>query len=189
VSLFPAFNGSGVIPPFVGENPGQAGGSSPYKTDLATVANRLAANEERKTILKGLLRYRAALRAVGITAGFQLLDGSFTEDCENTRGRPPADLDLVTFAYLPVVPNEVLEFVAAHVELFDQAAVKAEYKCDAYFVDLAKDSRLVVEDTCYWYGLFSHQRETYLWKGMLKVALNADDALVSAMLEGEVVGG
>jgi hypothetical protein len=32
----------------------------------------------------------------------------------------------------------------------------------------------VVDDTRYWLGLFSHQRDTLLWKGILKVAM-ADD--------------
>lgn len=187
--MFPSFNASGVIPPFHGDDPSQRGGGSPYKTDLATVAERLAQNQERKEIFKGLLRYRAALRAVGVSAGFQLLDGSFTEDCESTRGRPPSDIDLVTFAFLPVLPDEVSAFVTANQTLFVPELIKEQYKCDAYFVDLAKDSRLVVDDTLYWYGLFSHQRETYLWKGMLRVPLIADDDLVATMLEGEVHDG
>ena len=186
--MFPRFSASGVIPPFQGNDPTQRGGS-PYKTDLLTVASRLAQSDERKEILKGLLRYRAALSAIGINAGFQLVDGSFTEDCENNRGRSPSDVDLVTFAYLPVPPSEVGDFVSAYQTLFDPILVKREYKCDAFFVDLAKDSRLVVDDTLYWYGLFSHQRETYLWKGMLKIPLVADDALVWTMFEGEVHGG
>ena len=27
----------------------------------------------------------------------------------------------------------------------------------------------------YWYGLFSHQRETFLWKGLLRIELMSDD--------------
>jgi hypothetical protein len=186
--LFPPFNASGVIPPFFGDDPTSRSGS-PYKTDLATISARLAQTDHRKEIFRGLLRYRAALRAVGIAVGFQLLDGSFTENCESNRGRAPSDVDLVTFSYLPVLPHEVADFAQQHQALFDHDMVKEEYKCDAFFVDLAKDARLVVEDTMYWYGLFSHQRETFLWKGMLRVPLNADDAIAMAALEGEVQSG
>jgi hypothetical protein len=133
-------------------------------------------------LIQGLLNYRAALRAVGITSGFQILDGSFTEDCESTRGRPPSDIDLATFAYLPVGPVETLNFMNENITLFSPAAAKATYSCDAYFVDLAKDSRLIVEDTFYWYGLFSHQKETYTWKGVLRIPLMSDDVAAQILL-------
>jgi hypothetical protein len=63
-------------------------GGSPYVTDLCTVVNTLGTTAERRALISGLLDYREALRAVGVTSGFQLLDGSFTEECEKLRGRP-----------------------------------------------------------------------------------------------------
>lgn len=185
--LIPAFNASGVIPPFVA-SPTNRGGS-PYGTDLQEIASVLVNTEERKEIFVGLLEYRKALRSIGVTTGFQLIDGSFTENCEKIRGRSPKDVDLVTFAYLPVTGPEVRTFFEKNIELFDQDALKEKYKCDAYFVDLAKDSRIVVEDTMYWYGLFSHQRETNLWKGMLKVSLIDADDNIRKTLEGEATNG
>ena len=185
--MFPLFNASGVLPPYMGSDPGIPAASAPYKTDLITIASRLVTSNERRDILLGFLEYRSELKKVGISVGFQLLDGSFTENCEMTRGRPPKDLDLVTFAYLPVSPNEITQFLSDHKHLFDHDSIKNQYKCDAFFVDLSKDSRLIVDETIYWSGLFSHQRDTFLWKGTLQVPLNSDnDDKVVAMLNREV---
>ena len=173
--MFPDFNHSGVIPPFATDPANRDG--APYETDLITVVNRLGTTAPRRALLYGLLDYRAALRAAGVTAGFQILDGSFTENCEQLRGVPPGDIDVVTFAHLPVATQaQIAQFAEQHAALFDQELVKEEYMCDAYFVDLGKNAQLVVEDTFYWYGLFSHQKNTYTWKGTLRVPLIADDA-------------
>ena len=75
---------------------------SPYTVSLSEVIKRHATSEARVRILTGLLDFRADLRAVGINDGLQWLDGSFVEDVEGIRGRAPADMDLVTFAHLPV---------------------------------------------------------------------------------------
>jgi len=187
IKLIPAFNASGVIPPYVA-SPTNRGGS-PYGTDLQEIANVLVNTDKRKEIFVGLLEYRKALRSIGVTTGFQLIDGSFTENCEKVRGRSPKDIDLVTFAYLPVTGPDIHTFIQKNIELFDQDFLKEKYKCDAYFVDLAKDSRIVVEDTMYWYGLFSHQRESNLWKGMLKISLVDSDDDIRKNLEGEPANG
>lgn len=187
--MFPPFNASGVLPPYVGNDPGVPAACSPYKTDLLTVAQRFANSSERADILSGFIDYRAELKKAGISAGFQILDGSFIEDCELSRGRPPGDLDLVTFAYLPVPPHELPQYVQDHRNLFDRESTKRLYKCDAFFVDLAKDSRLIVADTIYWGGLFSHQRDTFMWKGMLQISLDTNkDVDVVATLNREVQG-
>lgn len=171
--MFPPFNLSGVIPPFK-TTPTDPDGS-PYRTDLCTLVEQLGTSDERRRILAGLLGYRAALRTLGVTAGFQLIDGSFTEDCERQRGRPPSDIDLVTYAYLPVPPSAVPGFLTAYPNLFQPSLSKHWFHCDAYFVDLAKSAELVLDDTFYWYGLFSHQKITATWKGMLRIPLLADD--------------
>ncbi|NMG16636.1 DUF6932 family protein [Aromatoleum bremense] len=74
------------------------------------------------------------------------------------------------------------DFVRATPEIFDPRATKRRYLCDAYLVDLDRRSEMLVEDTKYWFGLFSHQRETSLWKGMLQVPLCADDDRASELL-------
>lgn len=184
--MFPGFNHSGVIPPFRSDPTTRDG--SPYLTDLCSLVTQLGTTPERKALISGLLDYRTALRVAGITSGFQLLDGSFTEDCEAQRGRPPSDIDLVTYAYLPVSPTQVPTFMTANLNLFAPLQVKAQFGCDAYFVDMAKSSELVVDDTFYWYGLFSHQKITATWKGVLRIPLVADDVAAQAALLGAANG-
>ena len=181
--MLPKFNASGVLPPFLGDTPADLSSASPYRASMAEFVERFGHTPERRSILRKLLAYRQALRDVGIVTGFQLFDGSFVEDCEALRGRPPKDLDVVTFSHLPVAPNEVPYFLDKNIHLFSVEAVKEVYRCDSYFVDLSKDARLVVADTVYWYGLFSHQRDTYMWKGLTQVSLLGNDAEAAAVLD------
>jgi hypothetical protein len=133
--------------------------------------------------LKGLLDYRAALKKIGVSTGFQLLDGSFVEDVENIRSRPPGDIDVVTFAQ-PASTDKTAwsQLVAQNRDLFSPTLAKAKYKCDAYFIDLSKPAETLVEDTAYFFNLFSHQKNTHTWKGMVKVPLVSDDAIVHDLL-------
>jgi hypothetical protein len=145
---------------------------------MGELVARFGGSPERKAILMGLLAYRQTLRDRGLHEGFQWIDGSFVENVEVGRGRPPADVDVVTFARRPAAMKDDAPwrtFVMGSPELFDPRVTKKRYLCDAYFVDLDKRSEIVVEDTRYWFGLFSHQRDTSLWKGMLKVPLCSDD--------------
>lgn len=179
--MFPGFNPSGVIPPFIASPVNQDG--APYETNLTAIVYQLGTTPERRALLQGLLDFRAALRNAGITAGFQILNGSFTENCEQLRGVPPGDIDVVTFAHVPAATQAQLqEFLTEHGQLFDPPQVKEQFRCDAYFVDLGKNAQLIVEDTFYWYGLFSHQKTTFTWKGTLRVPLMADDVVARQLL-------
>lgn len=182
-NVIPTFTASGALPPFVGDDATERAQCSPYRAELSHVRAAFAHTREREALLRGLLDYRAALRAAGITQGFQLIDGSFTEDCENVRGRPPSDIDLVTFGTLPVPVHERSRFLAANMPLFNPENTKQAYSCDAYFVDLQKPSHLLVADTTYWFGLFSHQRVTALWKGLIQVPLVSDDDAVRLAMD------
>jgi hypothetical protein len=155
---------------------------------VSELSTAFASTPERKVLLTGLLAYREALRTAGVTSGFQLIDGSFTEDCEGRRGRPPGDIDVITLADLPVGRPDVTAFMQANLALFSTAQAKATYKCDAYFIDLGKASRLIAEDTMYLFGLFSHQRVTALWKGMVKIPLISDDDVVQAAMTAVAAG-
>lgn len=182
-TMIPHMNASSVLPPFVGEAPHLRATTSPYEVAISDVVTRFGSSLERVALLRGLLSYRSGLRAIGVIDGWQWLDGSFVEDVEATRNRPPSDVDLVTFSRVPCDPMAKQQFVIENRDLFDPARTKAVHKCDAFFVDLDKKSELLVDDTRYWFGLFSHQRETFLWKGMLKVAVQSDDAAALAMLD------
>jgi len=74
------------------------------------------------------------------------------------------------------------EFANKNVELFNPMMAKAKYKCDAYYIDLNKTSHLLVQDASYFNGLFSHQRDTGVWKGMLRIDLISDDPTARMML-------
>lgn len=188
--MIPQFNQSGILPPFLLESgPTSFADTSPYKTSLVDFVSRFATSVERKKILQGFLAYRIALKKVGITSGFQWIDGSFTENIEKTAGRPPSDIDLVTFAHRPEKYRSLGDWkalVSANDDLFYPADSKSKYFCDAYFVDFDIPPMLIVKRTSYWFGLFSHKRESYMWKGMLEIDLseNEDEVLVH-LLDGE----
>jgi len=183
MSLIPEFNASGVLPPFVGENPTAYGGVSPYVCHMTELMARFAHTPERHEMFRGLLGYRRALTTAGIVQGYQFVDGSFVEDCEQIRGRAPADIDLITFAYLPAsTAEEKRAMITAHPSIFDPDAAKDAHKCHAFFQDLVIPGHALVKPTCYWFGLFSHQRVTNLWKGMLVVPLQSDDEAVARSL-------
>lgn len=187
--MIPNHTHDGVLPPFIpGASPSDHGAVAPYRIELADFAERFAGTADRRAILSGLIAYRTALRAVGITSGFQWLDGSFVEDCEAIRGRAPKDIDLITFSFRPKAYADTAawrELVHSRPDLFDPETTKAIYKCDAYFVDLGVHPVHVVAQTRYWFGLFSHQRDTYLWKGMIEVPFTENDNDVESLLRQE----
>lgn len=96
----PEWNEHGVLPP-VGDADPTSRIRSPYRVSLSEVVLRFGTTEERRAILDGLLRYRAALHAIGLVQSFQWLDGSFLESIEQLESRPPNDVDVVTFIRLP----------------------------------------------------------------------------------------
>lgn len=179
----PAFNIDGVMPPYVGpDGPGGAPEDmSPYVVTSAEVVTTLGTSAIRRTILRGWLYHRAALRAVGFVRGFQWLDGSFVEDKE------PQDLDVVSFTRRPngiSDPGALLRLLQANVNIFQRPLVKAAFHVDFFPIDLDGSPEGVVNLTRYWLGLFSHRRVDDLWKGMLQVRLedmNDDKAALNLL--------
>jgi hypothetical protein len=179
--VIPDWNAQGVLPPRNPSTPTSAD-RSPYKVALTDVVLRYATTPDRCKILDGFLRFREALDLGGLRQGVQWLDGSFVENIETIEGRPPRDIDVVTFYYLShgITQQELLN---AMPELFDHAQVKTEYGVDAYFVQInAVQPELLIEETIYWYSLWSHRRDD-LWKGYLEVDLAPrNDAVARANL-------
>lgn len=167
-----------VLPPYTGDSPGVRASMSPYPATMHEFAVRFATSKPRAEILQGLLNYREALRLIGVNSGFQWLDGSFVEDVEQIRKRPPQDIDVVTFGYSPPAADAAAykQWWLANIALFDRNQTKQLYDCDAFYVDLRKRPEHLVDDARYWFGLFAHQRDTALWKGMVQVPLQSDDA-------------
>ena len=180
----PPFDGIlNVLPPHLGD-PRNPADLSPYGCSVEDLCIQFATSPARKQILLGLLNLRAELFGVGIR-GFQWLGGSFLEDIEMQEGRPPNDVDAVTFADEPGSLVDFGEIIAARRDLvFPQS--KLSYAADHYLVSLASTPIRIVESTKYWYGLFSHRRDK-LWKGMLLVDLRdkANDDAARIALESK----
>jgi hypothetical protein len=188
IHMIPTTTLSGVLPPFIGESPAARTLVSPYRSSMRDFVSRYCSSPERAGLLAGFLEYRRALRGEQIVDGFQWVDGSFIENVESLRGRPPADIDVVTFARRPadVAADEAwAAWVSDHfAACLNPEGIKELYHCHAFFIDLDKCSDFLVRDTSYWYGLFSHQRETALWKGMVELPLASDDDEAAKILEG-----
>lgn len=156
---------TGILPPFL-KSPVRREDVSPYLTTPSELVERYATSPGRIRILEGLLAYRAELRRVGLSGGFQWIDGSFVE----TLQRDPNDVDVVTISALPHSWKPEDE------HLFKTAEARKRFLCDAYFVDLAgADASWAVLESVYWYGLFSHQRQTQRWKGLVQIELVTPD--------------
>ncbi len=179
----PTFDHNQVLPPFVGDVT-QAANMSPYRASMLEVAQRFATSPERVAILCGLIALRADLHSLGFAHGFQWLDGSFSEDVEKIRGTPPGDIDVVTFYYPVTIPSGADPAKIARV--IDHGATKGYYRVDHYLVPLAPPPENIVEGTRFYFGLFSHQKQTAIWKGMVQVDLIAvqDDLDASNHLNG-----
>jgi hypothetical protein len=187
MDMIPNFNQSGVLPPYLpGSDPG-AGPAfiSPYETDMVELVTRFGTTPERQDLIRGLLKMRKQLLAVGVVSGFQWLDGSFSEEIEITEGRSPKDIDVVTYAEIPTEINRSI-LISSCSYLFDPEEAKKSFGCHAFFVDMNLSSEMIHAHTCYWLSLFSHKRETNLWKGMLRVDLLSNDEEAIAALGGSI---
>ena len=147
---------------------------SPYTVSLTDVVLRFGLSAERRIVLDGFLRYRAALHAAGLVQGFQWLDGSFLEHVELLESRPPNDIDAVTFYKLPVGKTQ-LDLQVQAPDIFpisrdSKQTMKANYHVDAYAVHLGMASERLVEHGTYWYSMWSHRRNQ-IWKGYVQVDL------------------
>jgi hypothetical protein len=170
----PDWTAEGVLPPLDVANPTSAH-RAPYTVSLYDLVVRFGTSPERRAILDGYLRYRAALHANGYQAGFQWLDGSFMEDVETLEGRPPRDIDVVSFVLSPVTANPAPEDLDA----LDHAPAKARFSVDSYFVELdALPPHDLTSWTAYWYSMWAHRRNL-AWKGFLQVELRPDEDAVA----------
>lgn len=183
---FPNWNHQGIVPP-VPPAPLLATDypRSPYQVSLVDVVQRFSTSPKRIEILRGFLRYRAALHSAGLTQGFQWLDGSFLENKEKMLLQGPEDIDVATFYHLPTgITQSQLNISDPLTFGPDGLARKAHYSVDAYLISLGMSpiERLVAQSH-YWYGVFSHSRRNFLWKGFLQIDLTSgEDAAAAAFM-------
>jgi hypothetical protein len=172
---------TGVLPPINPLSPTTTD-RSPYTVTLTDLVLRFNTSPKRRTILTGFLKFREALHGLGVKSGFQWLDGSFLENIETTEARPPCDIDVVTFFYLPSGVTQ-MELFQRNEALFRPSQTKQNFNVDAYFVslDTANPEPLVAQAT-YWYSMWSHRRSGE-WKGYLQIDLgSAEDSTAEANL-------
>jgi hypothetical protein len=176
--MIPPFNQDHLLPPFISAVTHMSG-YSPFITTMRAVVDRFATSPVRCAILGGLLDYRAALRAAGMVEGYQWLAGSFVEG----QVTAPNDVDVVTFHLLDPVHEE--RFAVNYPKLVDAPQTRSRHKVDAHYVSLRpSEVWRPVRDSTFWFGLFSHQRTTQRWKGLLQVQLDtsSDDMAARTLL-------
>ena len=174
----PDWDVSGVLPASHEGDP-----SSPYEVSLLDMVGRFSVSETRRQLLTGLLNFRAELHSAGLEQGFQWIDGSFVEHIEEVDDRPPRDIDVVTFFYIP--NNHTQETIARQFpDIFNHGGIKDTHKIDSYFVPLNQISpERLIGRSMYWNSLWSHNRDNHR-KGYLQVGLERhEDAEARAELE------
>lgn len=171
VVAIPEWNNLGLLPPVDPASPPTGKARSPYRVSLKDVVMKFATSPPRASVMDGFLRYRAALHALGLVAGFQWLDGSFMEDVETLEQRPPNDIDVVSFVHTPAGwrPDP------AALQVLDHGVAKTSFKVDAYFEELDRlPPEQLAAASAYWYSLWAHRRN-HVWKGFLQVDLAPDE--------------
>lgn len=191
--LIPPFSPSGALPPFVDSSPTNPAKRSPYETDVYQLVERFCTTKHRATLLIGLNAYREHLFRGGFISGHQWIDGSFVEDVETVRGRPPSDIDVVTLFNRPIKYQHDAPLWAAdysgniHERFFATKKMKPLYNCDTYSIDLDADAASLVSATMYWGGLFTDIRGSTEKKGIVSIPLAQDPMEFTAV--SNLIGG
>lgn len=171
----PKHKESGILPPFLGDEPGRAkADQTPYRVTIEEVVARFGTSQRRREILRGFLSYRRTLRSVGITLGVMWVDGSFIDVMK----REPGDIDMILLVEPPLA-WQAGGIPAAHQPIVDEllspSKAKAKYLCEVFVIDLSNRGLSVAREVAYWFSLFSHQRETFAWRGTLELAIASPD--------------
>ena len=185
----PSFDARGLLPPFLGLDE-TTPARSPYDAMMSELVAALGTTPERQNLLYGLIEYRALLRNFGYIDATQFIDGSFVENVEGREGRAPGDIDVFTFAALPVQyhGNPALwasaGFPQWQSEIVNQTLNKQRYQLDTYGAIVSHGGLMgMMNATIYWYSLFSHKRVTHDWKGFVRIPLNPlDDQAARQMI-------
>jgi hypothetical protein len=182
----PAFDLGLVLPPFLGSMPGSSATQSPYDATTLELVQRFGTSPARNELLRGLVNFRSALRDLGLVSGFQWVDGSFVEDKERRLGLAPGDIDVVSVFDRPAGLTDHAGWIQRanqNAALFDPAYCKATFKCEAFYIDLGRSGQLIASQSAFWFSLFSHQRDTFRWKGVVRCLLGDDTIDADADLE------
>lgn len=190
----PAFDRRGLLPPFLGADSATTlAARSPYAASLTDLVSALGTTPVRCNLLYNLIKYRGLLDSFGYVDGMQFIDGSFVEDVELREARDPGDIDVFSFLVRPIQyhGNDALwratGFPQWTSEVANQALNKQRFQLDVYAIAVDQAGPLqLINETIYWYSLFSHRRVTQEWKGFVAVPLNAadDQTALAAIISG-----
>lgn len=176
------FRPDGTLPPFLGIHRHITSKSkgAPYIVSMERACQLLGFSEKRRELLRGLLRYRQALRRCGVRHGIQLIAGSFTEH----GGAEPNDIDLTTVANVPeeLLRDEDTEKRRRFLELADSRKTKVEFGVDAYLFPMLNILETLPQ-VLRMFNLYSHTKQR-TWKGLIGVDMRSDDDPAHAALEG-----
>lgn len=162
--MLPDFTNTGILPPVAPGADVTSRSRSPYPATLQEFIQRFATNRRRAKVLKGFLQLRSRLLDFEFQ-GLQWVDGSFVENKDR-----PNDVDVVTlFTDTSATADDLEEYP----EVFRPIEAGARYHVDHYLVQITA-SIPTVRNITYWYSLFSHQRDTRRWKGMVQLPLEGD---------------
>lgn len=165
----PSFNYNNVLPPHLGD-PTDRTHLSPYPCTILELCHTFSTSPNRIQILKNFVSFRQRMTALNINFGFQWLNGSFMENIETSEGRPPKDLDVVTF-FGGLSLADQANIRATFPEFANPILAKNNFLLDHYPVDYSHSPDVTVELTRYWLQLFTHNR-LGVWKGILRLSLN-----------------
>jgi hypothetical protein len=187
----PSFDLRGLLPPFVGAD-ATTPDRSPYWATMPELVSTFGTTPHRCQLLRNLIAYRALLTKGGYVGGIQFIDGSFVENVEALESRSPGDIDL--FSILNAPPKYRTDPAAWqatglpfwNAEVADRHLNKQRFSLDTYavlFEELQAEPMNLISGLIYWYGLFSHQRTTFAWKGFAGLTLDpaADQAALSQL--------
>lgn len=187
----PSFDMRGLLPPFVGSD-ATTPDRSPYWVTMPELVVAFGTTPRRRQLLRNLIAYRALLAQEGYVGGIQFIDGSFVENVEALANRDPSDIDVFSILNAPVrYLTDPAAWQAAGLPFWQAEVVnrdlnKQRFSLDTYgvlFEERQAQPMNLVSDLIYWYGLFSHQRDTFAWKGFAGLVLDAaaDQAALAAM--------
>lgn len=182
----PPWNEKGFLPP----NLPPTWRSSPYVVSPLKLVQHFGFTPHRRRLLAGFFALRAELRRAGFRRGFQWLGGSFVDAIERVEGRPPGDIDTVSFLYTPEGLDAncgLAEHLSRHAGLFDRKAMKACFHCDAFILPLdagvlSYTPEALMARVVHWLQLFGNFRATREVKGILQVDFEAEEEAALAEL-------
>lgn len=187
----PSFDLRGLLPPFVGAD-ATTPDRSPYWVTMPELVAAFGTTPHRSALLRNLIAYRTLLAQEGYVGGIQFIDGSFVENVEALENRDPSDIDV--FSILSAPPRYLTDPAAWqatglpfwNAEVANRDLNKQRFSLDTFavlFEEIQAHPINYINQIIYWYGLFSHQRETFAWKGFAGLALDpaADQAALSQL--------